>query len=367
MNASPKTTRTKPAIRSSRNWSRKSPAPISWAPTPSATKTAVKPSTNGMLASTTRRAEPGHRGDLPHGRDGRQVARHERQHTRREKRDESRDERYERLCRPHASHSSNRASSSSTRRSRSGSSAPSAPSARLRVSGSMSTRARLTDDRADRERAERQEPGEEVEAVLGWLGEDGGPELVDELRLDLRRHCHPPRSARGCTPSSASRWARSTGRASSYRSGRRSLLRDRPARGGPAHRRAASASASATPTTTRAGHWVWPTRAGRPWRMPPCCARCRSLPGSARRRGGPCDRRRTSPGNPSPPTCRASTRSLVDDRIREAVAFREAQRILRSPGHRCPGPRAPATDTARTSPGGPEPRPCTGCTTRPRS
>ena len=34
------------------------PLRCSWAPTPSATKTAVKPSTNGMLASTTRRAEP---------------------------------------------------------------------------------------------------------------------------------------------------------------------------------------------------------------------------------------------------------------------------------------------------------------------
>ena len=59
MNASPKTTSTKPETCSSRNWSRKSPPPRSAAPTPSATKTAVKPSTNGMLATTTRRAVPG--------------------------------------------------------------------------------------------------------------------------------------------------------------------------------------------------------------------------------------------------------------------------------------------------------------------
>ena len=58
MKANPKTTRTKPATRWSRNWLLRNPAPMSWAPMPSATKTAVKPSTNGMLASTTRRADP---------------------------------------------------------------------------------------------------------------------------------------------------------------------------------------------------------------------------------------------------------------------------------------------------------------------
>ena len=59
MKASPNTTRTKPEIFSSRNWSRKSEPPTSAAATPSATNTAVKPSTNGTLAATTRRAVPG--------------------------------------------------------------------------------------------------------------------------------------------------------------------------------------------------------------------------------------------------------------------------------------------------------------------
>ena len=59
MNASPNTTRTKPAIRSSRNWSPRIRPPTSAAPTPSSTKNAVKPTTNGTLPVTTRRAVPG--------------------------------------------------------------------------------------------------------------------------------------------------------------------------------------------------------------------------------------------------------------------------------------------------------------------
>jgi hypothetical protein len=59
MNASPNTTRTNPAICSSRNWSRNRLPPSSDAPTPRATKTAVNPRTNGMLDATTRRAVPG--------------------------------------------------------------------------------------------------------------------------------------------------------------------------------------------------------------------------------------------------------------------------------------------------------------------
>ena len=91
MKANPKTTRMNPATRSSRNSSRKNPAPMSWAPMPRATNTAVKPSTNGMLASddSPRGAAVSEPIGLD-GRDGREVARHERQDARREERDETR-------------------------------------------------------------------------------------------------------------------------------------------------------------------------------------------------------------------------------------------------------------------------------------
>ena len=59
MKTSPKTISTNPAICSSRNWFRRSEPPIAAAPAPSPTKTAVKPSTNGTLARTTRSADPG--------------------------------------------------------------------------------------------------------------------------------------------------------------------------------------------------------------------------------------------------------------------------------------------------------------------
>ena len=59
MNASPKTTSTKPATRSSRNWSPRIRPPTSAAPTPRSTKNAVKPTTNGTLPVSTRRAVPG--------------------------------------------------------------------------------------------------------------------------------------------------------------------------------------------------------------------------------------------------------------------------------------------------------------------
>ena len=59
MNAKPTTTSTNPAIFSSRNWSDSTRPPTSAAPTPSSTKNAVNPRTNGMLAATTRRPVPG--------------------------------------------------------------------------------------------------------------------------------------------------------------------------------------------------------------------------------------------------------------------------------------------------------------------
>ncbi len=58
MNASPKTTRTNPETFSSRRRLGTSRPPTSAAPTPSRTKKAVNPSTNGMLDTTTRRAVP---------------------------------------------------------------------------------------------------------------------------------------------------------------------------------------------------------------------------------------------------------------------------------------------------------------------
>jgi hypothetical protein len=59
MNASPKTTSTKPATFSSRNWSPRRLPPMSDAPTPRRTKKTVKPTTKGMLATTTRLDVPG--------------------------------------------------------------------------------------------------------------------------------------------------------------------------------------------------------------------------------------------------------------------------------------------------------------------
>jgi len=59
MDARPNTTSTNPAIFSSKNWSRRRLPPTNAAPTPSATKSAMKPRTKGMLETTTRRAIPG--------------------------------------------------------------------------------------------------------------------------------------------------------------------------------------------------------------------------------------------------------------------------------------------------------------------
>ena len=102
MNANPKTTSTKPATRSSRNWSRKRPAPSSCAPTPRATNTAVKPSTNGKAREhdATGRATITEPIRLDR-RDGGQISRHERQHAGREERDEACEESDEWLGRPH--------------------------------------------------------------------------------------------------------------------------------------------------------------------------------------------------------------------------------------------------------------------------
>ena len=130
------------------------------------------------------------------GGDGREIARHERQHARGQKRDESREQRDERLGRPHGSvlvagellvHSPLEVR----------------VEVGLALLGAAVAAAapgpgeRSDDDDPDGERRERQEPGEEVEAALGRLGENGRPELVDELRLDLLRRCRRRRCAPG--------------------------------------------------------------------------------------------------------------------------------------------------------------------------
>ena len=118
------------------------------------------------------------------GGDGREIARHERQHARGKERDESRDQRDERLRRPHGSvlvagellvHSplEIRVEVGLSRLDAAVAAAAPRPGERS------------DDDDPDGERRERQQPGEEVEAALGRLGENGRPELVDELRLDL--------------------------------------------------------------------------------------------------------------------------------------------------------------------------------------
>ena len=94
MNASPKTTSTKPATRSSRNWSPSTRPPTSAAPTPRSTKNAVKPATNGMLAATTRRAVPGSPSRSASTAEiAERYAGNEREHARREERDHAREER----------------------------------------------------------------------------------------------------------------------------------------------------------------------------------------------------------------------------------------------------------------------------------
>ena len=152
-----------------------------------ATKTAVKPRTNGMLAMTTRRAVPGSpsRSALDR-RDGREVAGHERQHARREERDEAR--------RANATGidslgRSLRRTACELRRRRAARARGSRRSRRLavvvaarRADGSTPTRRSPTPSAPATSSAERQQPGEQVEAALRRLGEHARPELVDERR-----------------------------------------------------------------------------------------------------------------------------------------------------------------------------------------
>ena len=147
-----------------------------------ATKNAVNPRTNGMLATTTRRACPGRPSSSAlDGGDRREVARDERQDARREEREEPREERDRDLARAHAS---NRVELRVERGARARGRAAAAGAS------SAAPAAPAPCDRADAERpggehAERHEPGEQVEARLRRLGDHAGAELGDELVLDL--------------------------------------------------------------------------------------------------------------------------------------------------------------------------------------
>ena len=192
MNASPRTTSMKPAISSCAVDGRT--PPIAAAPAPSTTKTTVKPTMNGRLAEGDAPRRP--RLAEPVGldrRDRREVAGHERQHAGRDDRDEpARNatgicartcsalvEAGELLVHPRA-----RAPGSSVGRGR----------PRLALRGSSARRGSRATSAPPTSADERQQPGEQVEALLRRRGEDLRPELGDELVLDLalRVACRDP-------------------------------------------------------------------------------------------------------------------------------------------------------------------------------
>ncbi len=181
MKANPKTTRTNPATRWSRNWLLRKPG----ADELGADAEGDEEGREAEHERNAREHDPPRRPALPEpvrldGGDGREIARHERQHARGEERDEPRDQRDQRLGRPSSAQSSYRASSSSTRRSRSGSSSSLRRVVAAVAPAAPRPRERADDDDAEAERRERQEPGEQVEAALRRLGEHGRAELVDE-------------------------------------------------------------------------------------------------------------------------------------------------------------------------------------------
>ena len=187
MKASPNTTSTKPAMRSSRNWS------LNIAPADER-GTDAEEDEEGGEPEDERHAACDHAPRIPRlaeligidRRHGREVRGHERKHARREERDHPGEERDRdrRPAHPLMPQPSNRASSSSTRRSSSGSSC---------VGGRLGRRRSPTpraDEEADRdrpadERGEREQPGEEPEPAFRRLREHLGPELGDERVLDL--------------------------------------------------------------------------------------------------------------------------------------------------------------------------------------
>ena len=251
MNASPKTTRTNPAIRSSRNWSWKNSAPMQLG----ADSERDEDEREAEHERDAREHHPPGRPPVAEaigldGGDGGEVAGHERQHAGREERHEPGDERDDGIGGPHAlSPRSGRAPRPAAARARDRGRHPAVRPHRL-ASCSRSARAHRRRPHRPRRGSERKQPGEKVEAPLRRLGEDGGTELIDELRLDLGRavaggdprpdvRLHPGRDRRS-----------STGRASSCRWGRRSPPRDRPGRDGLPRRRMRRERAPRHPTTT---------------------------------------------------------------------------------------------------------------------
>ena len=159
------------------------PPPISWAPTPSSDEDGREPEheRDAREHDAPGRAAVSEPVRLD-GRDGREVAGHERQHARGEERDEAR-ERARRVARSAA-----RASflepgellvhpplELGVERARS------PPRPWRHVCGSTSTRAPPTTTAPTASAPSGKQPGEEVEPTLRRLGEDGRAELVDEL------------------------------------------------------------------------------------------------------------------------------------------------------------------------------------------
>ena len=264
--------------------------------------------------------------------------------------------------------SSNRASSSSTRRSSSGSSAGSRRSPGV-APPAPGPRESADDDGADRERAERQQPGEEIEPALGRLGEHGGAELVDELGLDLRgavtgrdlradERLHPRRDRR--VRLVERRLAR---RADDLRL-EIGLPRRSPPRPAPA---SASASAQRRPRAARVTARASASRDALGVGLPVALGVDASLDPLTDESARAIDEERLRESRHAPLAERRAV-AVVDDRVGEAVALREALRVQAEVlGIDARGRRGPATCTARRSSGAPAPRPCTGCTTTPRS
>ena len=179
-NARPSTTRTKPAISSCVRLS--TVLPTAAAAAPSSTKTAVNPTMNGRLASSDapRDAALAEPVDLDR-RDRRQVAGDERQDARRHDRDEAGEERDRKLLKHRTARAPRRSA-----RSISGSSA-----GRLRWRGAgrrpraSTARRRPSTTAPAIDAADRQHPGEQVEAVRRGRREDARPEVRDHLVEDL--------------------------------------------------------------------------------------------------------------------------------------------------------------------------------------
>ena len=179
-NARPSTIRTKPAISYCERWL--TALPTAAAAAPSTTNTTVKPSDEGQarrhdLPRDAALAEPR---DLDR-RERREVARDERQHARRDHGDEAGEER-DRA----ASQASKRASSASSRASSSGARRDDGLAPARRGGRATSTTRRAASPAAPSEDpADRQHPGEQVEAVRRGRREHAAAVVRDHLVEDL--------------------------------------------------------------------------------------------------------------------------------------------------------------------------------------